>query len=153
MHREMGRDIEDIEIEILDRENRERSTHRQKGVDQVGLDAGQRLPLNQDGEGLVFLRGHQTTEPRLLGELRRGIRREVHLRAHTQTTGRVYFVVYASICARGYRYCLKVECTCRFNLREYISEINIPPPTIRLAAVYRARSVLTSSVLVSNLRR
>lgn len=48
-------------------------------MDQVGLDAGQRLPLNQDGEGLVFLRSHQTAEPRLLRELRRGVRREVHL--------------------------------------------------------------------------
>ena len=58
----------------------EKNTYRQEGVNQVGFDAGQRLPFHQNRKRFVLLRGHQTTEPRFLRKLRGGIRREMYLR-------------------------------------------------------------------------
>ena len=47
------------------------STHRQERVDEVRLDGGQHLALDDDGVGLVLVGGHQAAEPGPLGQLRR----------------------------------------------------------------------------------
>lgn len=58
-------------------------------MDEVGLDGSQRLVLHEDGVGLVPLGAHQRPEPRLLRELRRRLRREVHLVCRNCGCGRM----------------------------------------------------------------
>ena len=44
-------------------------THREEGVDEVGLDLAERLPLDDDGVDLIFVRRHQAAEPWALCQL------------------------------------------------------------------------------------
>ena len=57
----------------------ERKTYGEESVDEVCLDGGQSFVLDQNGVGLIPLCAHEGAEPRLLSELRRRLRREVHL--------------------------------------------------------------------------
>lgn len=43
-------------------------THREKGVDDVGLDGAERLVLNQNKDLLLFLQADEVTEPRPLSQ-------------------------------------------------------------------------------------
>lgn len=55
-------------------------------MNQIGLDTGQWFSLHQDGKGLVFLGGHQATEPRFLRKFRRGIWGKVYLYAQSRSS-------------------------------------------------------------------
>ena len=47
--------------------------YREEGVDEVGLDGGERLALDDHRVALVLLSGHEAAEPGPLGQLWRGL--------------------------------------------------------------------------------